>query len=287
MSFNVSSETLVEQSELEIAFGGFKATCDIADPDKDASDDNQCGRTNDNCEDEDKQFMYFIEITQDQEVARIQEKMQTNLIDQLWIDGQTRSVEIRFATYNGNLGLFTIVQVQFTFDLGGKVSKDIEVTILDLELVHSTYATADGVVHEYGTGWEDFRIVLEFAVIVGVMLIVVGEIKDLRDTKMMLGSYRFYFASMWNVIDVAHITLYVLSIVYWLRMFISARSIEPPQHFDWSEDCKKRKLQEVTNEIMAQASMFELYTALSVGNLFCVLASAQAISCCLCFRQRF
>lgn len=271
MSFNVSSETLVEQSEVDVSFGGFKATCDVTKEHEHPHNDNECGRTNEDCEDDMKKFMYFIEISQDQEVEKIQAKLQTTLIDQLWIDGQTRTVEIRFATYNGNLGLFVIVQIQFTFDLGGKVEKGILITVLDLELVHSSYVTADGAVHEYGTSSEDARMALEFCVVFGVILIVVGELKDMRDTKLMLGSYRFYFLSIWNVIDVVHIVLYLLSIVYWLRMFISAQDIEPPQHFDWSEDCKKKKLQEVTNEIMAQASMFEVYTALTVGNLFCVL----------------
>jgi hypothetical protein len=40
---------------------------------------------------------YFIEITQDQEVARMQKKIKENLIDQLWIDPQTRRVELRWA----------------------------------------------------------------------------------------------------------------------------------------------------------------------------------------------
>ena len=81
VTVNMSSAGLAPATALGL--GGFTARCDSKEEE---------------CSDEEKKFMYFIEITQDQEVERIQRKMQATLIDQLWIDGQTRTVEIRFAT---------------------------------------------------------------------------------------------------------------------------------------------------------------------------------------------
>eukprot|EP01046_Picozoa_sp_COSAG06_P050618 COSAG06_NODE_8061_length_2286_cov_1.559671_1_plen_433_part_00 len=154
------------------------------------------------------------------------------------------------------------------------MTKELEITVLDLELVRSTDEKPDGTVREIGTKWEDVRMGMEASLVVGVLLITLGELKDMRDAKVMLGSYHRYFSgpsSFWNIIDCAHIALYVVSIIYWLRMFIGSFSIEPPQYFDWSEDEKLKELLDTTNDIMFQASLFQFYTALTVANLFVVL----------------
>ena len=46
----------------------------------------------------------------------------TNLVQQLWIDSQTKDVEVEFVIYNGNLQLFAVTKVAFEFDQAGGVS---------------------------------------------------------------------------------------------------------------------------------------------------------------------
>ena len=223
------------------------------------------------CEDEDVRFMYFIEITQDQEVAKIQKKIDDTLVKGLWIDPQTRQVVMRFAAYNGNLGLFSVVEATFTFDLGGEVSQDFSVTVLDLELVRSTYTKEDGTEREYGTSADTLRMVLEFCVVAGVLYLAAGELKDLRDAKQLLGKYRFYFSSMWNFVDLLHISLYILAIFYWVVMFTEAQKIVPPQYFDWSDPEKLKELLDTIDRILNQADLYNNYRALNIANLFVVL----------------
>jgi hypothetical protein len=223
------------------------------------------------CDDEEVRFMYFIEITQDQEVEKIRKKIDDSLVKGLWIDPQTREVVLRFAAYNGNLGLFSVVEASFTFDLGGEISKDFSVTVLDLELVRSTYTKEDGSEREYGTTADTVRIALEFCVVLGVFYLAAGELKDLRDAKQVLGKYRFYFSSMWNFVDLLHICLYVLAIFYWIIMFTEAQKIVPPQYFDWSDPEKLKELLDTTDRILNQASLYNNYRALNIANLFVVL----------------
>jgi hypothetical protein len=162
------------------------------------------------------------------------------------------------------LGLFSIMQAEFVFDLGGEVQKGVSVTVLDLELVKSEYQKEDGTIREYGTAADVVRMSLEGLVVIGVGFQVLGELKDLRDAKKTLGKYRFYFASPWNFVDMAHITLYVFVILYWLVMFQAAAQIVPPQYFDWSDPEKLKELLDTTNDIMRQSAFFSMYRVLCV-----------------------
>ena len=223
------------------------------------------------CDDSEVQFMYFIKITQDQEVAKIRKEIEDTLVKGLWIDPQTREVVLSFAAYNGNLGLFSVVEASFTFDLGGEVSKGFSVTVLDLELVKSTYTKEDGTEREYGTGADTARIFLELCVVAGIFYLAAGELKDLYEAKQVLGKYRYYFTSMWNFVDLLHIGLYVLATFYWIIMFTAAKSIVPPQYFDWSAPEKLIELLETTDQILTQADLYDNYRALNIANLFVVL----------------
>ena len=242
-----------------LGLGGFTPSC----PGKPSGDMS--------CDDGDVQFMYFMEITQDQEVARIQRKIDDTLLKGLWIDPQTRVVELSFAAYNGNLGLFSVVTASFNFALGGEVSKGFAVTVLDLELVKSEYEKDDGTLREYGTAADTMRITMEFVVVIGVIYLAGGELKDLWEAKQVLGKYRYYFSSMWNAVDLLHITLYVMAIFYWILMFTMAQDIVPPQYFDWSDPEKLKELLETTDQILNQAALYDMYRVLNIANLFVVL----------------
>ena len=220
--------------------------------------------------------MYFIKITQDQEVPKIQQEIEDTLINQMWIDRQTRQVEVRFAAYNGNLGLFSVVQAYFDFDLGGEVSSSLDVTVLDLELVRSNNEEDVHPVlypegRPYGESQNNVRIALEGCVVIGVIYLALGELKDIWDAKQTLGKYRYYFASVWNFVDLAHIALYLLAIFYWISMFRQAQKIKPPQYFDWSAPEKLAELLDTINKIMEQADLFGGYIMFNVMNLFVIL----------------
>jgi hypothetical protein len=55
----------------------------------------------------------------------------------LWVDEKTRSVNVIFVVYNGNFGLFDVVQINFQFELGGRISSSVDANTVDLELFQS------------------------------------------------------------------------------------------------------------------------------------------------------
>jgi hypothetical protein len=61
----------------------------------------------------------------------------SSLVEYLWVDQKTRDVEVRFATYNGNSKLFSIVHIDVKFQLSGIVKKGIRIDTVNLELTET------------------------------------------------------------------------------------------------------------------------------------------------------
>ena len=133
----------------------------------------RCDSAETQCAIDDKRFIYFIAITQEVQLEKQQLEFQHDLIDQLWIDPQTRDVEVRFIVYNGNLGLFAIVSIQFEFLLGGEIAYSININPLDLELLKGSEISQqqDGstTTKEYGENSDAVRNVFELLVVFQVV----------------------------------------------------------------------------------------------------------------------
>ena len=76
-------------------------------------------------------YVFFVPVDYDDLVA--QGKVEP-LAQYRWIDERTQSVEVMFAVYNGNYQLFSIVQLNIQFELGGRVVKKVTCSTIDLEL---------------------------------------------------------------------------------------------------------------------------------------------------------
>ena len=94
--------------------GGFTPSCrDLAVDIKTQSD---------LCDPDDVVFQYFMPITQEAQVDAMKTGFNEQLVQQLWIDSQSKDVEVQFVIYNGNLQLFAVTTVVFEFDKAGGVS---------------------------------------------------------------------------------------------------------------------------------------------------------------------
>lgn len=175
-----------------------------------------------NCNPDDVEYVYFIPITQEAQLDAMKSKFQSTLIQQLWIDSQTRDVTVEFVVYNGNLRLFAIVQVLFEFNTAGGVSTETSVTCLDLE------------VNGRRSAWSAYHL-LEFATVIYVLANAVGELKDLYDAWKVHGSVLAYFTSIWNYFDIAQVATFTFCSIYWLRLFLVMSEIEISNRFDWSD----------------------------------------------------
>lgn len=175
-----------------------------------------------NCAPEDVKYVYFMPITQEARLDTMKANFESTLIQQLWIDSQTREVEVEFVVYNGNMQLFAIVLVTFKFDTAGGVSSSTSVTCLDLE------------VNGRKSAWSFYHL-LELATLIYVVVNGFGELKDLYDAWKYHGSVFAYFTSIWNYFDLAQVAVFAFCAIYWIRLFLVMSEIEISNRFDWSD----------------------------------------------------
>ena len=125
-----------------------------------------------------------------------------------WTDHYTHSMAVKFATYNGNANLFTYVNVNFEFGIGGAIIQPIDVVIQSVK------------VEQYSKPGDFVRLVLEltFLAFVGAywsdfiagLVTAVWEIdkppaQRLNGNKFnRAGSYLF---NIWSIVDVINLSM--------------------------------------------------------------------------------
>ena len=271
--------------------GGFTPSCrDLAVDIKTQSD---------LCDPDDVVFQYFMPITQEAQVDAMKTGFNEQLVQQLWIDSQSKDVEVQFVIYNGNLQLFAVTTVVFEFDKAGGVSSTVVVTALDLES-NGRYQL-DNVFVYPGVLWN----LLELAVVLYVVTNGFGELGDLWEAHKFHGSAWAYFHSIWNYFDLGQIAVFSFCGFYWFLLLDVMDRIKISQRFDWSDstgstseeqeafwessagallqaDCADLEIErssctpqalllEVIENIQTADGYFRTYKTATVGNLFLTL----------------
>eukprot|EP00929_Paragymnodinium_shiwhaense_P108848 TRINITY_DN75193_c0_g1_i1.p1 TRINITY_DN75193_c0_g1~~TRINITY_DN75193_c0_g1_i1.p1 ORF type:complete len:822 (+),score=181.25 TRINITY_DN75193_c0_g1_i1:127-2592(+) len=84
-------------------------------------------------------FVTFLDLTRDKDNGMVRGQMQlATLYNGGWIDDSTVLVEVHTALFNGEVGALVHVQVDFTFNRGGLVSKNLIVRPIDAVVFPST-----------------------------------------------------------------------------------------------------------------------------------------------------
>lgn len=208
-------------------------------------------------------------------LQQVKDEMSESLFKHMWIDKQTTTVEVRFVTYNGNLELFAVTMVMFEFNLGGRITKELEVTTLNLELDKESEITASNLLFHR---WSGMVTILEAVLMMYVVLTAVGEFKDVYDAWAFYGSPLYYFASPWNYFDMAQVWCFVMCGVLWSYLLQFSKSIVIGQRYDWSPDgpldkdgkTAQEALLSIISFIMSANEAKYSYTAFSVMNLFII-----------------
>ena len=134
-------------------------------------------------------------------------------------DVKTDKVTAQLVVYNAELGYFGNVMVFFQFTDGGKIEVTHSVNTIKVEL----YETADDFV----------RFAMEILLVIGIVWSVYEEVLDMFHTRREKGTYMAYFASVWNYIDVASITIHVVTVVMWFTFgWNLAAQFSPEIHYD-------------------------------------------------------
>ena len=229
-------------------------------------------------------FIYFIPVMYNQDSDAIAETSITSYLKRLkWIDRQTREVRVRMAVYNGNYMLFGIVEVTFTFGLGGLLHRNVDVSVLDLE-AYTFYSSTDELIFN-----RVLRLTLELLVVAGVVSKIVGEFQDAIETKKLHGTYAAYFGP-WNIMDCISIAMYSICIMYWLVFYSQMSMVDIPkteplreappkgdpggklQALDWAHPDFLGDLLDMTDNMMDARLSFNIYKLVSSLNLFITLA---------------
>lgn len=205
-------------------------------------------------------FVKFIAIQRESNLESMQEEIQQELINNLWIDSQTSSVVVKFIVYNGNLQMFANVQVDFSFELGGKVVGEMTVAVLDLEMNgFVTKQTPDYILMAF-----------EVLLIVCIFALVLSEMADARGTIHVSG-WLEYFGDFWNLVDVMNITTYVACCGIYGGVFLRSSQVKIASVYDWSPLEEQVKLLEIIDAIEACDNLMQTYMAVSVCNLLVIL----------------
>ena len=84
----------------------------------------------------------------------------------------------------------------------------------------------------------------------------VGELLDVWSAFVFYGNPLKYFDSIWNVVDMAQIWVFVMCIINWYGVYEYSKSVVIGQRYDWSPDGEKHEdtgqnAQELLLEIMS------------------------------------
>eukprot|EP00960_Hanusia_phi_P011681 340629-Hanusia_phi.AAC.12 len=135
----------------------------------------------------------------------------------LWIDKQTRVLHTKFAVYNGNLELFTYMDLKFTFGQGGGLKRphSLKIQSVSLEL--------------YNRPIDIFRLTLEMVFIAIVGFQFGTEVNELLEC-VAKGRPLEYFLDFWNILDILNIALFSVGIIWRVQYvyLVSANPLEVP-----------------------------------------------------------
>jgi hypothetical protein len=161
-------------------------------------------------------------------------------------DVKTEKVTAQLVVYNAELGYFGNVMVFFEFSEGGKVQVTHSVNTIKVEL--------------YDSDADMFRLGMEVVLCLGVAWSVYEELMDVFETKKHTGTYSAYFASVWNYVDVASISLHVLTLIMWFTFgFSLAASFAPDIHYDIYKNLEASAFVtnlKVPNQMVEMGAMF-------------------------------
>ena len=124
-------------------------------------------------------------------------------------------VEVRFATYNGNSKLFSIVHMRMKFSLSGQTMKYLNVDSINLELTGSN---------------EDYiRHGLELIILLFTGLTMMTEMMEVIEEGF------GYFEDSWNYVDLMNIWLYFWSATVWLYLLVASLYVEIPNKCQYTQ----------------------------------------------------
>ena len=180
----------------------------------------------------------------------------TDLKKYLWVDQKTMSVEVRFATYNGNTKLFSIVKMAMQFELSGQITRSIKVDSVNLELWDSVNPKL----------WDMLRILLELCILIFTAMNMRTEMTELRE----LGFG--YFSEGWNYVDIMSVWLFTWASMIWAYLFYRSLSIEIPNKFNLLTVEDRIELLMVMDTLTNCTERFHTYKTLTALNIMVCFA---------------
>ncbi|GAQ78340.1 Ca2+-modulated nonselective cation channel polycystin [Klebsormidium nitens] len=150
-------------------------------------------------------IVFDINLAQDQAQSRLQ-----YLQDGLFIDNATDVITMRLITYNGAERQFSSMSVYFTFQKGGKIAVNRDISAVSVEL--------------YARNVDYFRACLEIIVALMVLYNIYTESLEMMEIYRETGSIKGYFGSLYNYVDILSITLMFVCIIIWI-VFITTQAM--------------------------------------------------------------
>jgi hypothetical protein len=140
------------------------------------------------------------------------------MVDGFFMDQQTSKTTVSFLVYNGHYRLFHLAEVYFQFEEGGSVSLTYDLQTFPVEL--------------YFTQTDVLRFALELIFVACVCANLVTEGMELFHLAKSTGSIFSYFKSVWNYIDLANLSLFLIQIYYWLAFKQKAEAFAPAERYN-------------------------------------------------------
>jgi len=132
------------------------------------------------------------------------------LIDNKWIDKQTRAVLISLNLYSGNYDVICLMTFIIEFTHGGSVVPSFKQRILATDIFHP----------EYYQGWNLATSLPEILVYVCILAYVVHFLYRMGRTKRVTGALRNHFRDKWNLVEVVWFALMMSAIAMRLSYFL-------------------------------------------------------------------
>ncbi|EKX37803.1 hypothetical protein GUITHDRAFT_116110 [Guillardia theta CCMP2712] len=120
-----------------------------------------------------------------------------------WIDEATQWWRLDFATFNPSVNMFAQIELIVEFTTFGRVKPKIEISSMRSEV--------------YMNKNRDYvQIVLEILVMMGIIMYVVGDVKDFLIHRAAGKVYTQFLGSFWIIIDILQFTFFFMDFVLWM-----------------------------------------------------------------------
>jgi hypothetical protein len=146
---------------------------------------------------------------------------------QRWIDFQTKTVEVSFILYNGNIDVYTKTRIVFTQFEGGRIQKNLFMDSIKIR-------------DNYSTGWDFARLVLEIAFVLGCLYFNSTIYRRVRE----VGFVKYVQSGGW--LNIFGQMLYVVNMVMWVMISIENTKFLPPDFQTFLIATAKQKEFEMT-----------------------------------------